>query len=132
MPWNAGTEPVRALVEAFLGTWQLDRTSTESGGKLLIPALNNSLRLGERRHAATCGGPVFLARSEIRLIRGRHRGSPSCYRQFPRVLGTHNFAPCFDPAPVRYGRRPGHREDAFILDRESELQVLAPPPGNRQ
>ena len=28
-------------------------------------------------------------------------------------------------APVRYRRRPGSREDAFILDRELELQSFA-------
>src|SRR5713226_4157512 len=29
-------------------------------------------------------------------------------------------------APIGYGRRPRRRKDAFILDRECELQVLAP------
>src|SRR6266853_3896260 len=65
-------------------------------------------------------------RSEIRLVRPRHRGVPSGQRQFQRVLGTDNFPPCFGAAPVGYGRRPGHGEDAFIFDRELELQVLAP------
>src|SRR5580692_602721 len=68
----------------------------------------------------------YRVRSEIRLVRMRHRRSPSGNGQFPRVLGAGDLPPCFAAAPVGYGGRPGHREDAIILDRELELQQLAP------
>jgi hypothetical protein len=47
------------------------------------------------------------------------------------VSSADNFRPFFraapiNSAPISYGRRPRHREDAFILDSELELQVLAP------
>jgi len=47
-------------------------------------------------------------------------GSPSV------VLGTDHFPPCLGSAAVSDGRRPGHREDAFVFDSELQLQVLAP------
>src|SRR5258708_5946236 len=69
--------------------------------------------------------------SEIRLVRARYLGVLSSI-VFMRVFGADIFtsassAPIADRgAPISYGRRPGHREDAFILDRELKLQVLAP------
>jgi hypothetical protein len=47
---------------------------------------------------------------------------------YMRVFGADIFsaAPIVDRAPISYGRRPGRRENAFILDRELELQVFAP------
>jgi hypothetical protein len=50
----------------------------------------------------------FLARSEIRLVRGRHRGSPSCYRQFPRVLGEVRLGV---PATGCYDTREGQNQN---------------------
>jgi hypothetical protein len=41
-----------------------------------------------------------------------------------RIFDADKFRPFARRAPTRYGRRPGHREDAFILDRELELQSL--------
>ena len=41
------------------------------------------------------------------------------------VFGADMFRPIAQGAPPSYGRRPGHREDAFILDGELELQPLA-------
>src|SRR5258708_4967455 len=44
----------------------------------------------------------------------------------PTLRRGHTTAPLCRALPTTsYGRRPGHREDAFIFDRELELQVLA-------
>src|SRR5205814_8016435 len=67
--------------------------------------------------------------SEIRLDRSRHRGLPS---GVSRIFGADIFGSARSAliahrwAPISYGRRPRRRKDAFILDREFELQVLAP------
>src|SRR5258706_14547364 len=44
---------------------------------------------------------------------------------FMRVLGADEFRPCSRRAPIGHARRPRPGEDAFILDREFELQRLA-------
>src|SRR2546423_8897580 len=67
--------------------------------------------------------------SEIRLDRCRHRGlSSGVSRIFGAdIFGSARSAPIAHRwAPISYGRRPRRRKDAFILDREFELQVLAP------
>jgi hypothetical protein len=58
---------------------------------------------------------MFLA-SEIRLIRIRDRGLLSW--EPLGVFGANMFPPLNQRAAIRYGRRPGHRKGAFILDRE--------------
>jgi len=60
--------------------------------------------------------------------------NPACLQSGPRLLsweplgvfGADMFRPFNQRAAIRYGRRPGHRKGACILDRELELQVLAP------
>src|SRR5438128_4665485 len=42
------------------------------------------------------------------------------------VFGADIFAPWAQPAPISYSRRPGHREGAFILDGEVELESFPP------
>src|SRR5271167_3672136 len=61
--------------------------------------------------------------SEIRLVRPRHFGVLS--RVPLDVFGANRFHPVGGTAPISHGRGPRRREDAFILDRELELQVLA-------
>src|ERR1700674_2826962 len=63
--------------------------------------------------------------SEIRLVGGRDRRILSVI-VFTPVFGADPFRPFAQGAPIGYGRRPGHVEDAFILDREFELHPLAP------
>jgi hypothetical protein len=41
------------------------------------------------------------------------------------VFGANKFVPFDERAAICYGRGPGRGEDAFILDRELPLQVLA-------
>src|SRR6516164_4130659 len=62
--------------------------------------------------------------SEVRLIRMWNRGVFSCI-VFVRVFGADTFPPLFRAAPKRDGRRPGHRESAFIDYCEFHLQSLA-------
>jgi hypothetical protein len=97
-------------------------------------------RNGRRRERS--GGPAApanarlfpLRKSEIRFVRSRDRGFGS--REPLGVFGANMFRPFNQREAIRYGRRPGHRKGAFILDRELELQVLAPiafvpgPPGD--
>src|SRR5262249_35653554 len=72
--------------------------------------------------------------SEIRLVCSRDRGLLSW--EPLGVFGANMFRPFNQRAAIRYGRRPGHPKGAFILDRESELQVPASiarvpgPPGD--
>src|SRR5215831_19686687 len=65
--------------------------------------------------------------SEIRLVRLRYHGGLSV--GLPRILGAYQVRPRAHGGPVRDGRRPGHGEDVFVLDREMELQHLAPVVG---
>src|ERR1700682_6274021 len=67
--------------------------------------------------------PVYR-RSEIRLVRPRHCGVLS--RVPPDVFGANRFRPVAAAAPISHGRGPRRREGALIVDRELELQVLAP------
>jgi hypothetical protein len=69
---------------------------------------------------------MIVPASEVRLVRPRHRGGSSRNGQFPLVLGADDLPPCFGAAPIGDGGRPRHCEGAFILDRELELQQLAP------
>src|SRR5215468_5475558 len=81
------------------------------------------------RFTQSAATPTPCQLSEIRLVRARHRGIPS---RVSRIFGADIFtsassAPiAYRRAPISYGRRPRRRKDAFILDRELELQVLAP------
>src|ERR1700730_13506776 len=66
--------------------------------------------------------------SEIRLVRSRHRGLPA---RGSRIFRADKFTPRYASsshrwAPISEGRRPRHCKNAFILDREFELQVLPP------
>jgi hypothetical protein len=66
-------------------------------------------------------------RSEVRLVRSRNLRVLFGV-VFMRVFGADRFGPFAQRAqwaPISYGCRPGHREDAVILDRELELQPLA-------
>jgi hypothetical protein len=77
------------------------------------------------RAAAPANARLFpLRKSEIRFVRSRDRGFGS--REPLGVFGANMFRPFNQREAIRYGRRPGHRKGAFILDRELELQVLAP------
>jgi|SRR5580700_3777126 hypothetical protein len=76
------------------------------------------VRKPPKKESAGSGLPPFS--SEIRLVRGRHRGVLS--RVKLSVLGTGNFRPLAQRPPIGYGRRPGRSEDACILDGEFELQ----------
>ena len=78
-----------------------------------------------RRATLSSGNTRCIPASKIRLVRGGYAGVPSGERQLLPVFRTDDFAPGFDPAPVGDGRRPRHREDAVILDREPQLQMLA-------
>ena len=80
--------------------------------------------------------PRFYRHSEIRLVRTRDFGVLSGV-VFMRVFGADNLLPlCYQRAPIRFGRRPGHRENAFILDRKMKLKppalvvgsAVQPPP----
>src|SRR5215468_628921 len=69
--------------------------------------------------------PRLYRHSEIRLVRTRDFGVLSGV-VFMRVFGADNLLPlCYERAPIRFGRRPGHRENAFILDRKMKLKPLA-------
>ena len=57
--------------------------------------------------------------SEIRLLRSWNLGVRS--RVPLGVFGTDKFRPLIQGAPKRYGRRPGHRESACILNHEFDL-----------
>src|SRR5208337_3936323 len=72
----------------------------------------------------TPGLPLFGSyASEIRLVRTRD-GAVLSGVVFMRVFGASDLQPLAQRAPISYDRRPRHREDAFILDREFELQPL--------
>jgi CubicO group peptidase (beta-lactamase class C family) len=45
---------------------------------------------------------------------------------FMAVFGADSFQPLAGAAPVGNGRSPGHREGALVLNREVDLQILAP------
>ena len=62
--------------------------------------------------------------SEVRLCSPRHRGDLA--GGFIDVFGADQVRPSAHGGPISDGRRPRHGEDAFILDREMELQHLAP------
>jgi hypothetical protein len=69
----------------------------------------------QRQHLI--GAPAGLA-LEIRLVRSRHLRVLSVVI-FMLVLGTDVFLQLtHQRGPIGYGRRPGRREDAFILDGE--------------
>src|ERR1700691_6558891 len=61
--------------------------------------------------------------SEIRFVRVWGRGALS--RVPLEVFGADKFLAFVEGAPKRYGRRPGGRENAFILNRDLDLQPLA-------
>jgi hypothetical protein len=65
-----------------------------------------------------------VSHSEIRFVRARHSGVLSGVVH-TRVVGAYRFRPFAKHPPIRYDRRPRHREDAFILDGELELQTVA-------
>src|SRR5207302_5532472 len=67
--------------------------------------------------------PVFVARSEIRLIRMRGLRILSVMESKP-AFGADSFRKFAAVAQINHGRGPGRRESAFILDRELDLQVL--------
>jgi hypothetical protein len=48
---------------------------------------------------------------------------------FVNVFRTDDFPPIVEARPVSDGRGPRHSEDAFILDRDVDLQMLAPVGG---
>src|SRR5262249_51126108 len=86
--------------------------------------------LNARRFIASSHQPATLedtARSfsKIRLVRRRNRSVFSGV-VFMGVLGADNFRPFNRRRQISHGGRPGHCEDAFILDRELELKPLAP------
>src|SRR5216683_1716177 len=73
-------------------------------------------------------GEGLVVRSKIRLLCLRHRGVlPAIV--FMDVFAADEVRPRAHGGPIGDGRRPGHREDAFILDRKMELQHLAPVVG---
>src|SRR5438477_3352624 len=67
--------------------------------------------------------PVYVARSEIRLVRMRGLRILSVMESKP-AFGADSFRKFAAVAQVNHGRGPGRRESAFILDRELDLQVL--------
>jgi hypothetical protein len=73
---------------------------------------------GDEVFNTSCGSEIwFLSSGDIGVL---------IVIVFMRVLGADSFRPFLGAAPIGYGRGPGHRKDARILDREVELQVLAP------
>src|SRR5215468_4327873 len=64
----------------------------------------------------------WAVRSEVRLIRLRDRRVLS--RVPLNVFGADHFGPWTQVGPIRDGPRPGHGEDAGILDRKVELKHL--------
>ena len=65
-----------------------------------------------------------FSRSEIRLVCPWHLG---VFSRVPlAALSTNQFHPAGGIAHIRQGCGPWRREDAFILDRELELQVIGP------
>src|SRR5215470_4954571 len=62
--------------------------------------------------------------SEIRLVRLRDCGVSA--REPFDVFGANRFRPAAAATPIGHGRGPRRRKGACILDRELELQVLAP------
>src|ERR1700730_17409162 len=77
------------------------------------------------RLAQTCRDATASCElSKIRLVRCRNRCVLSGI-VFMRVLGADDFRPITRRAQISYGGRPGHREDAIILDRELELKLFA-------
>src|SRR5438874_7157559 len=77
---------------------------------------------GSSTTGGTWFGPLSSA-SKIGLARSRHcivlSGEVTM-----RGFGAHHFRPVAQRPPISYSRRPGHREDAWIVDRELELQPL--------
>jgi hypothetical protein len=57
---------------------------------------------------------------EIRLIRSRDL-NVLFSAVLAGIFGADIFQPFAQRAPIGYGRRPGHREHAFILDRHLQL-----------
>src|ERR1700730_6638047 len=83
-------------------------------------------------HAANAlTSPLLLADSEIRFVGSRHPGVLFGVVLVPGIVFLHifrtdTFIPYFaQGTAISYGRRPGHREDAFILYGEFELQSFA-------
>jgi hypothetical protein len=73
---------------------------------------------------AATNSPSFVSGpSEVRLVRQWHIGV------LPRVpldvFGASLFFPFIGANSISHGSGPWRGEDAFILDRESELQVFA-------
>src|SRR5258708_35446043 len=86
------------------------------------------------RHTGRCYQFAFVcfSRSEIWFVRPRHVGvlarvpldvfGASLFRPVGGVTSTTSTS----TTSISHGRGPRRREDAFVLDREPELQVLAP------
>jgi hypothetical protein len=82
------------------------------------------VQIGTTAKAGPATPPSRAGPSEIRLVRARGRGVLSVV--FARVFGADEFRPLAHVAPIGDGGRPGHGEDAFVIDREMELQHRAP------
>ena len=67
----------------------------------------------------------FCRYLEIRLVRRRDRGLRSPAVELERVFGADMFLPFAQRPRISDGRGPRHGEDAVILHRECQLQVLA-------
>src|SRR5260370_23595718 len=77
--------------------------------------------------ATWCSRPCGRSHSKFQLVRGRHGGVLSGVI-FMRIVGADGLRPLAQRrkwALIDDARRPRHREDAYILDRELELQPLA-------
>jgi hypothetical protein len=70
------------------------------------------------------GIEVALRHSEIRLV-GRRDGGVFFGAVFMRVLATDVLRPAAEDASIGFGRGPNSGENAFVLDRELELQGFA-------
>src|SRR5205809_6048424 len=74
--------------------------------------------------ATTCR--LRSSSSEVRLVRARSIGVAVVVIILMKVVGTDGFRRNIRPRHIGQGRGPRRREDALVLDRQMQLQELAP------
>src|SRR5580700_10583582 len=104
------------------------RAATDSGALAgrHLPSIRADIQHASRstRRLGLARKIPCAAASEIGLACSRHLGVLLVV-VFMDVLGTGEFRPIAEGAPIGHGRRPRHGENASVLDGELELQPLA-------
>src|SRR5580692_7145064 len=109
--------PRRTIDTGAIGLrWKADGPKRDERGKRLFAA----------SEARTCRFPPRSLSSEVRLLGARNVGVAVVVIVLMDVVGTHGFRRSIRSRHIGQGRGPRGREDALVLDRQMQLQELAP------